>query len=670
MEVEKREVKGGFFRLFNWNAKSRKKLFSSKSDLHENLNQGKEKFQDSEVVRLQQGLEDGFAPDGRGHNVYHYASSVYGESEYGTKAPGVVARLMGLDSLPTTDVTEPCFTPFIESHSFRDSNYLRPAPECQSEHDVVVFESVRSKLDGFTRNSLDLKLQKLHNRPIERFQTELKIIEQSPRSTVTGKLPSLGSSSGPIRVRDLKEKMESAQRSSRPADTSQKGKEHNSIRNVKNQPSTMGQGLSGDSYLYKGFEESKRIGSQKLMNKEKSVSLAVRAKANVQKRDVLNSVGKRSSLNQKEHLSAKASNVSSNLLDTQRTVEKQGLSRKPSKVLRQNHQKQNCPSIKDGENHELSYSHTKDVKEPCLSNNYIYGRAQRTVDKIVVNNGVTSRKTNIVAAYPGKEPSSSRSKIPSKKKLNTNGNIQSDVSVAPKPLGMKDENSVRYNVASVGARSNSCGTLLEIPSCNPSARESDLRNSAASASGSNVIDGDLSALLEQISEAGKQEIQNSCDSLSIDNNRLEPEKETKSSSVSSLPSFAEASCDSFDVDRRTTSSTRKSLTDVMQRYQIRPRHSQVGTISETVACSLYMPDTTDTSCWELQYIEHILCNAELMLEEFALGRAHRHISDFFHQLENPKKMGPKNSTDETSRFSASYCMIVWVNVLKSGVNVS
>ncbi|KAL2231274.1 UNVERIFIED_CONTAM: hypothetical protein Sindi_1721800, partial [Sesamum indicum] len=737
------------------------------------------------------GLEDGVAPNARGHNVYHYASSVCGESEYGTKAPGVVARLMGLDSLPTTDVVEPCFTPFIESHSFRirDANYFRPAPEFQSEHDVVIFESVRSKLDGFTRNSLDLRLQKVHNRPIERFQTEVlppksakpisitqhpllspikspgfippknaayiveaaaKIIEQSPRSTVTGKLPSLGSSSVPIRVRDLKERMESAQRSFRPTDASQKGKEHNSIRNVKNQPSTMGQGLSGDSCLYKDFEESKRIGSQKLMNKEKSASLGVQAKANIQKRDGLNSVGKKSSLKQKEHLSAKSSNVSSNLLDTQRMVEKQGLSRKPSKVPRPNHQKQNCPSIKDGENHEPSYSHTKDVKQPCLSNNYIYGRAQRTVDKIVVNNGITSRKTNTVAAYPGKEPTSSRSKRPSKKKLNTNGNIQSDVSVAQKPLGMKDENSVRYNPASVGdcecdtidkknsldvvsftftspikksgAGPNACGTVLEIPSYDPSAHES--------ASGSNVIGGDLSALLEQklrqltskvelsqqdLSEAGsfstsadsyvnvcpivslpnlpptfdickgKQEIQNCCDSLSIDNHRLEPEKETKelkhmeedgtgnidyqkyntlllSSSVSSLPSFAEASCDSFDVDRSNEgsmqclslesyegmkSSTRKShSTDGDAEISDTASSFSVRNISETVESSLYMPDTTDTFCWELQYIEHILCNADLMLEEFAVGRVHTVISpDFFHQLEN-KKLGPKKSIGE------------------------
>ncbi|KAK4424576.1 hypothetical protein Salat_1651100 [Sesamum alatum] len=799
MEVEKREAKGVFSRLFNWNAKSRKKLFSSKSDLHENLNQGKEKFQDSEAVRVRQGLEDGFVPNARDHNVYHYASSVCGESEFATKAPGVVARLMGLDSLPTTDVTEPCFTPFMESHSFRDSNYLRPAPEFQSEHDVVISEGVRSKLDGFTSNSLDLRLQKVHNRPIERFQTEVlppksakpisitqhpllspikspgfiptknaayiieaaaKIIEQSPRSTVTGKLPSLGSSCVPIRVQDLKEKMESAQRSSRPADASEKGKEHNSIRNVKKQPSTKGQGLSGDSYLYKGFEESKRIGSQRLTNEEKSASLAVQAKANVQKRDGKSSVGKRSSRKQKEHLSdTKSSNVSSNLLDTQRAVEKQSLSRKPLKVLRPNHHQQNCPSIKGGEN-EPSHSHTKDVKEPCLSNNYIYERAQRSVDKIVVNNGVMPRKTNAVATYPGKELSSSREKRTSKKKLNINGKIQSGVSVAEIPLGMKDEKSVRYNAASVGdcewdtidkknslevvsftftspikkLGSNSCGTVMKIPSCNPSAHESDLRNSAASSLGSNVIGGDLSALLEQklkeltlkvelsqqdLSETGsfstsadsnvnmcpivslsnlpptftdickgKQEIQNASDCLSIDNHRLEVEKETKelkhveedgndnvgyqkyntllqSSSVSSLPSFSEASCDSFDANRSnggsmqclslesyegTKSSTMKSrLTDGDVEISDTASSFSVGTISETVASSLYMPDTNDTSCWELQYIEHILCNAELMLEEFAVGRADTVISPhLFHQLES-KKMGPNKSTDQHSK---------------------
>lgn len=37
MEVEKRSSKGGFFQLFEWNVKSRKKLFSNKSELPGNF---------------------------------------------------------------------------------------------------------------------------------------------------------------------------------------------------------------------------------------------------------------------------------------------------------------------------------------------------------------------------------------------------------------------------------------------------------------------------------------------------------------------------------------------------------------------------------------------------------------------------------------------------------
>lgn len=33
MEVDKRSSKGGFLQLFDWNVKSRKKLFSNKPDL-------------------------------------------------------------------------------------------------------------------------------------------------------------------------------------------------------------------------------------------------------------------------------------------------------------------------------------------------------------------------------------------------------------------------------------------------------------------------------------------------------------------------------------------------------------------------------------------------------------------------------------------------------------
>ncbi|KAG8369124.1 hypothetical protein BUALT_Bualt15G0118600 [Buddleja alternifolia] len=566
MEVEKQGAKGGFFQLFDWKVKSRKKLFSSRSELAESSNQGKENFHGSVIARRQQGLEKRFIPCGRGQD-YQYASSASGDSEYGTKAPGVVARLMGLDSLPTSNVTEPCF---IDSQSFRDSSYLMAAPAFQSEHDIVIFESVRNKLDGLSRNPLDLRLQKVQNRPIERFQREVlpprsakpisvthhrllspikspgfippknaayiieaaaKIIEQSPRATTKGKLPSLGSSSVPFRIRDLKEKMEAAQRSSRSAETSQKGKEQDSFKHMKKQLNARGQGRSEDDYLYKGSEESKRVGSQRLKSKDKSVSLAIQAKANIQKRDRSTSVGNRSFEKQKEHNDVKPSYVNRNPPSIQKKVEKQGSSRRPSEVLRLNHQKQNCASAEVGEKFEASCSYTKDKKEPNLSTNYVNGRTNRTVNKIVIDNVVTSRKTNFVVADSGKEISSSRAKTTSKKKLPINGNIQSGGSLAQKGAVMKEEKSVKCNVAFEGdskwgeidkkncldvvsftftspikksvAGSNSCGTISELSSssfsnCDPSVRESDSKSSATHSSGFNFIGGDaLSVLLEQ-----------------------------------------------------------------------------------------------------------------------------------------------------------------------------
>lgn len=50
-----------------------------------------------------------------------------------------------------------------------------------------------------------------------------------------------------------------------------------------------------------------------------------------------------------------------------------------------------------------------------------------------------------------------------------------------------------------------------------------------------------------------------------------------------------------------------------------------------------MADPKDSSNWELKYIGYILSNAELLLEEFSLGQAHKIIApDLFDQLENQK----------------------------------
>ncbi|KAK4405498.1 hypothetical protein Sango_0556300 [Sesamum angolense] len=97
MGIEKQSSKGGnyvggFLQLFDWNAKSRKKLFSSKSDL----------------------------PGGssiKGSSDHSCASSVTDEDFHGTRAPGVVARLMGLDSLPRSNSPDPYSTPLFDTQS-------------------------------------------------------------------------------------------------------------------------------------------------------------------------------------------------------------------------------------------------------------------------------------------------------------------------------------------------------------------------------------------------------------------------------------------------------------------------------------------------------------------------------------------------------------------------
>ncbi|KZV19481.1 hypothetical protein F511_31851 [Dorcoceras hygrometricum] len=577
MEVEKRGIKGGFFQLLDWNSKSRKKLFSSKPEVPDAgcsypIN---ENFRGSGIARPHPVLYlnmhlclNANLYLTRVHSDDHYASSVSCDLEHGKKAPGVVARLMGLDSFPSTNFSDPCCTPNVESRTFRDSSYLRAVPTIsQSEHDIVVFESVRNKLDGLIQNPLDLRMQKVHSRPVERFQSEVmppksakpisithhrllspikspgfippknaayiieaatKIIEQSPRPGIKDKPPSLVSSSAPIRIRDLKIKMDAAQRSYMSSELSHKNKEQNFVKNKKKKLSAEVLGRSKESFLYEGSEESKRVGSQRLRSKEKSVSITVQAKANIQIRDRLTPVCNKSPEKQEEVRNTKPRILSGNTPIRQQKAEKKSSSRRPSEVLKPNHQKQNFVFVKGREDFEPSSQDLKNRKESNTSADYIDGRrVVKTVNKIVVNGVVTSTKPNSVVADPVKPISSSKAKSSKTKRL-IQGNTQFDGSVPPKPSALKDEKSGKCNISSEsnskwetmdkrsldivsftftspikksGSGSNLCDPTSEVTWSVPAGsleHKSDLRNCDASNSGFNGISGDaLSVLLEQ-----------------------------------------------------------------------------------------------------------------------------------------------------------------------------
>lgn len=76
----------------------------------------------------------------KGSSDYSCASSVTDEEGYGTRAPSVVARLMGLDSMPpSSNVSEPFSTPFSDSQSLRDTHYHRRNLNFYQEHQHMHF---------------------------------------------------------------------------------------------------------------------------------------------------------------------------------------------------------------------------------------------------------------------------------------------------------------------------------------------------------------------------------------------------------------------------------------------------------------------------------------------------------------------------------------------------
>ncbi|KAF6166291.1 hypothetical protein GIB67_008719 [Kingdonia uniflora] len=475
MGVEKQGSKGGgryvggFLQLFDWNGKSRKKLFSSNSDFQEESKQGKRNDNNYPMTRLHIDEDDNGVSSIRGSSDYSCASSVTDDEGNRIKAPGVVARLMGLDSLPTSSgIPEPHCTPFSDFRSLQDSHYRR-TPDFLYKHQI----GVPADLDGFPRYPLESKFQRLRSNPIERFQTEIlppksaksissthhkllspikrpgfiptknaaqimeeaaKIIEPGPQIT-SRKLPPISSSSAPLRVRDLKEKMEAAQRSSKLPQTSRRPVESNAVKYLKEQ--SLNKSWDGaentpqfrDSYSSK---ESNSIGSN---NKGKSISLAVQAKVNVQRRSVSSSsIGTNFSA-PKDHNEFKS--------DIQKSLLKKPSSHNSSGVLKQNNQKQN--SLTKKEKLPLKPSVPSQQSRKTLSVDSSSGR-NRNSSKVSGSSRVGSRRSSLETTNSG-----TVTKNCPRKKRSVGGGFHIDRSgFDDNILSSKDEKSLQPSVAKDG----------------------------------------------------------------------------------------------------------------------------------------------------------------------------------------------------------------------------
>ncbi|GLT90174.1 hypothetical protein SLE2022_081200 [Rubroshorea leprosula] len=475
MEVEKKRSKGGFFHLFHWSGKSRKKLFSNHGELSEVSKHGKQVENVAGPYPRLIDLDERKASSSyKESSEFTSASSVTSDEGYGTRAPGVVARLMGLDSLPTSNVPDLCSTPYLGSRSLRASHY-ETSPSLWNGYNPMEHSNMHHKFDVSSSNSSESRFHKVQSRPIERFQNEslppksvksipithhkllspikspgfimrnadyimeaaAKIIEASPQPTSKNRVSSLRSSPVPLKVRDLKEKMESRDKTSR----SQRPGEPSSSKTIKGQ-----QGRSDYSPMSRALRTSRDFEkgiSPSLGKERKSVSLAVQAKVNVQKREGSDSSGFMGSLNQKEKNDIKAKHFSKSQTIMQMTLEKEASANRPNNVLRRNNQKQNCAANQDSSFSKAAVSNQQGRKVKAINGTGTTG-LNRTGNKVTVNS--ETRTTVLVATDTKKElPLSRRRNLP-RKKQPLNGNLHSEGIISGSSSISKDNRSMKCNI--------------------------------------------------------------------------------------------------------------------------------------------------------------------------------------------------------------------------------
>ncbi|KAL0433953.1 UNVERIFIED_CONTAM: hypothetical protein Slati_2729600 [Sesamum latifolium] len=500
MGIEKQGSKGGnyvggFLQMFDWNAKSRKKLFSSKSDIPGlsegsllliNVEQSKQKKRcdgNLPTTRLQMLDEDESAAGSsvKGSSDYSCASSVIDEDFCGTKAPSVVARLMGLDSLPKSNMREAYSTPLFDSQSLRDSYYRTKGLEyCQ---DQIMHSG--SLQDVSIRNDTEPKYPNVKHRPIEKFQTEIlppksaksipithhkllspiksgsfipskdaahimeaaaRIIEPGPQTSTKTKLPPVGSSV-PLRVRDLKEKVQASGKQSKLFEGSQRKTESRVIKNLSGHSMNRSWNGSADAASVRVTQDSEES-SVSVKSKGKSISLALQAKANVQKREGLNVNGSRSLVSQKEPTELSPGQLFKSQSTTQKSMLKKQSSQNGSSVLRQNNQKQNCIVDRGKLPSKCSLKGAKTLNgEPSSAR-------QRSSSKLASTSKVSSRKLGSEVKDEKREALSSSSERLTRKKRSIDGNYHSEKSQAAHNMGV-DKNGKAVQSSAIMDRQSS-----------------------------------------------------------------------------------------------------------------------------------------------------------------------------------------------------------------------
>jgi hypothetical protein len=396
------------------------------------------------------------------------------------KAPGVVARLMGLDALPTSGAPEPYCTPFRDTRSFRDSQSLKRSPE-YSMNDQ--FSHVPRRVDGYMRKPLDLRAQKMPSSPIERFQIEAlpprsakplpmshhrllspiknpgfssarnaaqimeeaaKILQPRAQSSSREKICSFSPARIPLRVSEPRESTSASQRTvSQRAQSSRTTPELTDVRFSRGQQMNRSWNSEEDIVIFRPSIDSYEINNPNCSSKNskgKSISLAVQAKNNVQKREGVSS-GRNSGL-QKEHDDHRPNQPFRSQSNHQRNKQqkKPSSSGTSSPVLRQNNQKQNSLVTrgKVAPNKSVSAQQGRKVMAGDSSSGKI--KSGSKVSK------VGGRKDIVESISGDREGSSSNKDFPQKKRLIERNSTNEKGTFVPEKTVGKLQKQVQPNV--------------------------------------------------------------------------------------------------------------------------------------------------------------------------------------------------------------------------------
>jgi len=229
--------------------------------------------------------------------------------------------------------------------------------------------------------------------PLIASSTPLRVRDLKDKVEASQKEPLIGPSSMTSRTRDLKEKREITHRTTRTSESSQRSVESNAAKYLKGQSLNRSWNGSADTSVSVKSPTNEEEDSS-LKNKGKSISLAIQAKVNVQRREGLSLTGGRSLTGQKEHPDVKSNQP------MKASVQK-NLHKKSSGALRQNNLKQNYSIDKDKLPSKPLVTNSNSRK--VLTGDSSYGRHRSSSNKSNAKPKVGSRKSAMEVTDSEKE---------------------------------------------------------------------------------------------------------------------------------------------------------------------------------------------------------------------------------------------------------------------------